>query len=185
MANRWSASPIWSSLFLCTPSMDDGMFGISTVGSTMDRRGLCSSDKLYPLVLEGKKMKNILLSFLALATTLLLIPDSARAHHGWAAFTSEPGSQITLKGTVKEFHFVNPHSVVEFKVKDDGGQIQVWEGELTSNTNLTARGWTAASLEEKEEITITGYPAKNGARAMRITKIVLSNGKELKVGGGN
>ncbi len=130
-------------------------------------------------------MKNTSLSFLALAVAFLMIPDSVSAHHGWAAFTSEPGSQITLQGTVKEFHFVNPHSVVEFKVKDDKGQIQVWEGELTSNTNLAPRGWTTASIEDKEEITITGYPAKNGTHAMRVTRIVLSNGKEIKIGAGN
>jgi hypothetical protein len=59
---------------------------------------------------------------------------------------------------------------------------QYGEGELTSNTNLAPRGWTAASIEEKEVITIIGYPAKSGAHAMRVTKIVLSNGKELKVG---
>ena len=130
-------------------------------------------------------MKNTLLTLLALAAALLLTPDSARAHHGWAAFLSEPGSEMTLKGIVKEFHFVNPHSVVELEVKDEKGQIQVWEGELTSNTNLAPRGWTAISIEYKEEITITGFPAKNGSHAMRVTKIVLSNGKELKAGIGN
>lgn len=116
---------------------------------------------------------------------VLLAPDLAHAHHGWAAFVSEPGSEITLKGTVKEFHFVNPHSVVELEVKDRDGQLQVWEGELTSNTNLAARGWGATSIEYKQEISMTGYPAKNGSHAMRITKIVLSNGKELTAGIGN
>ena len=120
-----------------------------------------------------------------LFTVLLFIPALAHAHHGWAAFASEPGSLITLKGSVKEFHFVNPHSIVELAVKDEKGQIQIWEGELTSNTNLSPRGWTAASIEDRTEITMTGYPARNGARAMRVTRILLSNGKELKVGGEN
>jgi hypothetical protein len=131
------------------------------------------------------QMKRTLLSSLAFAAALLLTPDSARAHHGWAAFSSEPASEITLKGIVKEFHFVNPHSVVELEVKDEKGQVQVWEGELTSNTNLAPRGWNAASIGYKEQITITGFPAKNGSRAMRVTKIILSNGKELKAGFGN
>jgi len=138
--------------------------------------------KARPPFREGEKMKNTFSSFLAVAAALLLIPDSTRAHHGWAAFKSEPESLITFKGTVKEFHFMNPHSVVEFEVRDDKGHIQSWEGELTSNTNLAPRGWTAASIEEKEVITIIGYPAKSGAHAMRVTKIVLSSGKELKVG---
>jgi hypothetical protein len=120
-----------------------------------------------------------------LFTALLFIPAFADAHHGWAAFASEPGSLIMLKGTVKEFHFVNPHSVIELVVKDEKGQVQLWEGELTSNTNLSPRGWTAASIEDRTEITMTGYPARNGAHAMRVIRIVLANGKELKVGGGN
>src|ERR1043166_8539014 len=95
----------------------------------------------------GEKMKNMRLSFLALAATLLCDPNLARAHHGWAAFAAE--SQITLKGKATEFHFVNPHSVVEFEVKDDKGQVQSWEGELTSNTTLAPRGWTPASIEQK------------------------------------
>jgi hypothetical protein len=132
---------------------------------------------------QEKNMRNMLLNFLALAAALLLNPDFSRAHHGWAAFASE--SQITLKGKVTEFHFVNPHSVVEFEVKDDKGQVQSWEGELSSRSNLGPRGWTAASLEDKEEITITGYPAKNGTHAMRVMRIVLSNGKELRLGAGN
>ena len=93
-------------------------------------------------------MKNALLRVLLL-TAALLIPGAGRAHHGWAAFTSDPESQITLKGTVKEFHFVNPHSVIELAVKDKG-QIIVWEGELTSNTNLAPRGWTAITLEDRQ-----------------------------------
>jgi hypothetical protein len=133
--------------------------------------------------LTGEKMKNT--CFLVFAAIVLLTTLSAHAHHGWAAFLSEPGSEITLKGTVREFHFVNPHSVVELEVKDEKGQIQIWEGELTSNTNLAPRGWSATSIEYKEEISISGYPAKNGSHAMRVTKIVLSSGKELKAGIGN
>ena len=128
-------------------------------------------------------MKTILFSFPTIAAALLLNADLACAHHGWAAFKSD--SQITLKGKVTEFHFVNPHSVVEFEVKDDKGQAQSWEGELSSRINLGQRGWTAASLGDKEEITITGYPARNGSHAMRVTTIVLLNGKELKPGGVN
>jgi len=159
------------------------MFGISIVGLTMDRHDLFGNDDSSRPVCAGEKMKNTALSFLALAATLLFNSNLARAHHGWAAFAAE--SQITLKGKVTEFHFVNPHAVVEFEVKDDKGQVQSWEGELSSRSNLGLRGWTAASLEDKEEITITGYPARNGSHAMRVTRIVLSNGKELKPGGGN
>jgi hypothetical protein len=122
-------------------------------------------------------------SCLALVAALLFSPKSALSHHGWAAFSSE--TQITLKGTMTDFHFVNPHSVLEFKVTDEKGQIHSWEGEMASPSRLVPRGWTAASLEVGERITVTGYPAKNGSHAIRVTKIILSNGKELKLGGEN
>jgi hypothetical protein len=128
-------------------------------------------------------MKITLIRVAAMSVALIFVSPPLRAHHGWAAFTSD--SQITLKGTVIEFHFVNPHSVVEFQVTDAKGQKHVWEGELTSRSNLTPRGWTPTALEDKEEITVTGYPARNGSHAMRVTKIVLSNGKELKPSFGN
>ena len=40
----------------------------------------------------------------------------AIAHHGLAAF--DRTTEITLEGTVTEFHFVNPHCIVDFEVKD-------------------------------------------------------------------
>jgi len=113
----------------------------------------------------------------------VLFPVFTLAHHSAAAY--ETTKQITVTGNVTEFHFVNPHSVVELEVKDEKGQIVVWEGELTSNTNLAPRGWSATSIEYKDQISITGFPAKNGSHAMRVTKIVLANGKELKAGFGN
>jgi hypothetical protein len=117
----------------------------------------------------------------ALALAIVVFHTPLAAHHGWAAFEGE--KTITLKGVVTDFHFVNPHSVVEFEVKDAKGAVQAWEGELTSPNHLLSRGWTASSLDEGDGVTITGHPAKNGTHALRITKIVLTNGKTLKVGG--
>src|SRR4051812_34248219 len=54
---------------------------------------------------------------LAIGLALFLAAGAvALAHHGLEAF--DQTSKVTLKGTVTAFHFVNPHSVVEFDVKD-------------------------------------------------------------------
>jgi hypothetical protein len=124
----------------------------------------------------GGMMKNILL-------TLIAVAGLASAHHGWAAFDSK--STVTFQSTVTEFRFLNPHSVVEFDVKDDKGQVQKWQGELTSASRLSAKGWTATTLEPGNEITISGYRAQSGVRVLRITKILSSNGTEIKIDSGN
>jgi hypothetical protein len=100
----------------------------------------------------------------------------AFAHHGLAAF--DQSKEVTLEGTVTEFHFVNPHCVVDFEVMDDKGQVQEWQAEMTSPAHL--KGWTATSLEEGNVVTVTGYRAKSGSLNLWITHLSSSNGVELK-----
>jgi len=127
-------------------------------------------------------MKNIWLTFLVIAASLFWTPRLASGHHGWAAFESK--TTVTFKGKVTDFHFVNPHSVVDFEVTDEHGQVQKWQGELTSASRLASKGWTATTLEDGNEVTITGYRAQSGVRTLRISKII-SNGTELKIEAGN
>ena len=101
----------------------------------------------------------------------------AIAHHGLAAF--DQTKKVTLKGTVTEFHFVNPHSVVEFEVKDDKGHVHKWQAEMTSPVHL--KGWTATSLEPGNVVTVTGYRAKGGAFYLWVTNLSSSNGVRLSV----
>jgi hypothetical protein len=124
-------------------------------------------------------MKNTCLSFLAAAAAFLVMSTTAAAHHGYAAF--DTSAEVTLKGTVTDFHFVNPHCVIEFDVKDDKGQVQNWKAELTSANHLSPKGWTESSVQAGDELAITGYRAKNGSPSLWVTKIHLANGQELKI----
>jgi hypothetical protein len=116
-----------------------------------------------------------------LALFSAIVQSSAFAHHGLAAF--DETTRITLQGTVTEFHFTNPHCVVEFEVKGDQRKVQEWQGEMTSPAHL--RGWTRTSLEPGNELTVTGYRAKSGAYYLWITSLKSSNGVQLKTNGTN
>ena len=100
----------------------------------------------------------------------------AIAHHGLAAF--DQTNKVTLKGTVTAFRFLNPHTVVEFEVKDDKGHVQAWKAEMTNPAHL--KGWTATSLEPGNVVTVTGYRAKSGASYLWVTNLSASNGVELR-----
>lgn len=122
---------------------------------------------------------NINLSVLvAFAFGLLLMPGSAQGHHGWTEF--DENAEVTVQGTVTDFHYVNPHCVVEFDVRDETGHIQKWQGEFSNPGVLSRRGWNAASLEAGDKLTITGHPAKNHVPAIHVTRIRLATG-ELKL----
>src|ERR1700735_4011515 len=113
-------------------------------------------------------MKNILL-------LLVVVAGLASAHHGYAAFDTT--AEVTLSGTVTDFHFVNPHCVVEFDVKDDKGQVHNWQGEFSNPGQLVRKGWTAASLAAGDKIQVSGYPAKGEARALHVLKIRMPSGQ--------
>ena len=113
---------------------------------------------------------------------LLLISFSLWAHHGQAGYNTT--QTVTVTGAVTDFQFVNPHSIVSLDVKDDKGETQAWQGELTSPNHLIRADWTASTLKPGDQVTMAGYRAKSGANSMWITKISV-NGEELKMGAGN
>jgi hypothetical protein len=120
--------------------------------------------------------------FFYLAAAVLVISSAASAHHGSAAY--ETTKSITVKGTVTSFEFVNPHVRFYMDVKDDKGSVEHWQGEMGPPSMLTHRGWGRTSLKPGDEIAVTGHPSKNGSTSMIVQKVVLSNGEELKMGGG-
>jgi len=131
---------------------------------------------------EGWFEMRKLLSSLAGVAGLLLLAVSLSAHHGQAGYNTT--ETVTVSGTISDFQFVNPHSIVSLDVKDDKGEKQAWQGELTSPNHLLRAGWTATTLKPGDQVTMAGYRAKSGANSMWITKISV-NGEELKMGAGN
>ena len=127
-------------------------------------------------------MQTKLLTFVALSASLLLTQTAAIAHHGQAGYNT--GGPVTVSGTVAEFQFVNPHCIVSLDVKNEKGETEKWQGELTSPNHLLRAGWSATSLKPGDQITITGFRAKSGATSLWITKTVV-NGEELKTAAGN
>jgi len=99
------------------------------------------------------------------------------AHHGTAAY--ETAKLTTVKGTVTEFQFINPHVEITVEVKDDKGKIEKWLGEANSPNVLSRHGWSKEMIKPGDQITVIGYRAKNGSYTLRLQKVVLSNGQEL------
>ena len=112
---------------------------------------------------------------------LLSIAGSAFAHHGTANY--DMTKVVTLKGTVTDFKFINPHTLILFDVKNDKGVVEHWQAEATSPNHLVRTGWTKDIIKAGDQITISGFRAKNGSAVMRFQKMVLANGQEIVEGG--
>jgi hypothetical protein len=113
---------------------------------------------------------------LAVGFVVLLLSASAIAHHG-AYSLYEMSTETTIKATITEFTWTNPHVEVGVASVDD--KSQRWLLELGSPPNISARGWTAKSLKPGDVVTVTFNPGLRGMRIGRLIKIVLPSGKEL------
>jgi hypothetical protein len=126
-------------------------------------------------------MKRKLAISFGLVVALLAVSDSMIAHHGNSAYDEK--NPITLKGTVTEFVWANPHSQIYLDVTDDKGNVIHWAIESQSPSVLTKNGWTRHSLNPGDHITITLIPAKNGApvgfSGTTQGKVVLPDGRVL------
>jgi len=40
---------------------------------------------------------------------------------------------VTLKGTVADFQFINPHTLILFDVKNEKGIVEHWQAEATKS----------------------------------------------------
>lgn len=98
------------------------------------------------------------------------------AHHGDAAYDTT--KSVTVKGTLIDFQFINPHVEIFINVKGPDGKVAKWQGELTSPNMLSRRGWTKSIVKVGDQITLTGYQAKNGSPSLRLQKVI-ANGKEI------
>jgi hypothetical protein len=126
------------------------------------------------------------LSLLILAAAICgaAISPPVIAHHGDAGYDTT--KLVTVKGTVTEFHFTNPHIEIFIDAKKEDRSVEKWHGELNS-PNLVVRmvGWNGKTLKPGDEIVLVGYRAKNGLNVLRLEKVSLSNGTELYPKNGN
>jgi len=123
------------------------------------------------------RIKIIILTFTVLAFLVVCIPTFA--HHGTAAYNTK--SETTVKGTMTEFRFFNPHVQLYFEVKNEKGETEKWQGELTAPNKLARAGWDKHTLNPGDSITATGYISKNDSHTMWIRKLIGPTGEELRL----
>jgi len=113
----------------------------------------------------------------AAAVAVLMIAVPMFAHHGTAAFDTT--KMVTVKGTVTEFVFLNPHVQIYFDVKNDKGEMEKWQGELTAPNKLARAGWTKKTLKPGDTVEVSGFRVVSGGNTLWIRKLVDPNGESL------
>ena len=113
-----------------------------------------------------------------LALVCAAIPVAA--HHSWPVSYSQ---LVTVKGTVTEFTWTNPHPMIAIEVKNSEGAIEKWLIGGPAINRMEANGWTKSTVKPGDVITGIGYQFADGQKIVRLERVVLPDGKEIRLYG--
>lgn len=120
-------------------------------------------------------MRSMLLA--AGVSGLVLTCAPAMAHHSFAMFDSD--KVMTLKGTVREFQWTNPHTWIQLQVPNAQGVVEEWSIEGGSLNGLARQGWKRTSFKPGDKVTVTIHPLKSGEKGGSFMSAVLPDGSTL------
>ncbi len=121
-------------------------------------------------------MRSRVTAIVAGAFAASLVSSSAFAHHG-AASIYDMSKETTIKATVTEYVWTNPH--VELGISTSGGTTTELLLELGSPPNIRNRGWASRTVKTGDVITVTFHPGLRGAKIGVVVKLITADGKEL------
>jgi len=113
-----------------------------------------------------------------LALVSVAIPVSA--HHSWPVSYSQ---LVTVKGTVTEFMWANPHPMITVEVRTANGGTEKWLIGGPAINRMEANGWTKDTVKPGDTITGIGYQFADGQKIVRMERAILPDGKEIRVYG--
>ena len=121
-------------------------------------------------------MKTPLICLVLLAVVAMAVPLAA--HHGRGA-SFDMKKQVTLKGTVSQVKWQNPHVLIFIDVPDAAGKVVTWGFENSNVHTLATQGYNRNTLKFGQPITAIVNPAANGEPLGIIVKIVLADGSVI------
>jgi hypothetical protein len=116
--------------------------------------------------------------FAILGLVSAAIPLSA--HHSWPVSYSQ---QVTVKGTVMEFSWQNPHPMITLEVRTPDGKVEKWMVGGPAINRMEANGWNKGTVKAGDVSTGTGYQFSDGQKIIRLERVTLADGKEMRLYG--
>lgn len=111
---------------------------------------------------------------------LLTAVTPLSAHHSWPVSYDR---LVTVKGTVVEFNWANPHPMMTLEVQTKDGGMEKWLMGGPAIIRMVSNGWTKTTVKPGDVITGIGYQFADGEKIVRLERVVLPDGRELRLYG--
>lgn len=126
-------------------------------------------------------MKPMLSRMILVAAMAAAAVVPARAHHSFAIFAMD--TEVTYKGTVLEYRWINPHTHIIVKVDPgpgvDARTVGTWDIEGGSTNIMGRQGWNRATYKAGDPITLVAHPLKDGGKGASLFYAIRADGSRL------
>jgi Family of unknown function (DUF6152) len=130
-------------------------------------------------------------TLIPLAAILLMLPVAGGAHHSFAA-EYDNTKPLKLVGVINKIDQQNPHGFIYLNVQPatPNGRVTNWALETPGPNQLVRNGFTREMyqqmIDNKEQVTIIGYAARDGSKRAFAETLTRADGRTvitISVGG--
>ncbi len=109
---------------------------------------------------------------------VLAVALPAWAHQSHGNYNMEVVT--TLSGTVKEVHWMNPHSFIYLEVADSKNEPAIWSLEGQSVTALQRRdGFSKDAIKPGQQISVRCHKLRDGSNGCLLSTVTV-NGQDIR-----
>ena len=116
---------------------------------------------------------------LAIAATAAIIWGlPASAHHSHGNYILD--EYTLLEGTVREVHWINPHTWIYLDVENENGEMQLWALEGGGIGAITRRGWTREDVVAGDTIAVRCHQLRDKSKGCLLGYVTTEGGVETE-----
>ena len=118
------------------------------------------------------------------AVGLLPVSVPLFAHHGAAVY--DTSKMVTVKGTVTQWFWANPHCFLKVDAKNDSGGTAHWVIEAAGTASVANQGWSKTMFKRGDQVVLEVTPYRNQSESTPLGRFngrIVINGEVFKSGG--
>jgi hypothetical protein len=112
----------------------------------------------------------------AIASTLLVMTAPTFAHHSYAGFDMKTTG--TVKGTIIEWKWTNPHSFLHVDVVTADGKQEHWTFETSSPALLARVGLGRSTFKTGEKVEVVYHPSRDRPEMGALDSVARESGEK-------
>ena len=120
------------------------------------------------------RFKSLFIAVACAAVAASSSPSTSMAHHSHGNY--DVTKYVNVSGTVKEVHWINPHSWIYLEVRNEGGKAAVWALEAADPNTIQRNGIRRDDVRPGDPIKVRCHQLRDGSNGCLLGFVTPAHG---------